>query len=114
MNFSNKEKKNIFQFRKKNMNYAIVRTKLAMLRTFLLFCVSIKALIIFASSKHLKNILIFGVCMLIILTIHYIYIIEKLNNNEIINNVFFDYYPLIIIPIIMFLIYISWKKRKTY
>ena len=96
------------------MNYAIVRTKLAMLRTFLLFCVSIKALIVLAAAKHSSQIMFFGTIILIILTIQYIYTIEKLNKNEFINNTFFDYYPLIIIPMIFFLIYTSWQKKKSF
>jgi len=101
-------------FGEKNIHYAIVRTKLAMLRTFLLFCVSIKALIVLAASKHSLKIMFFGSILLIILTMQYVYTIDKLNKNEFINNTFFDYYPLIIIPMIFFLIYTSWAKRKSF
>tara|TARA_B100000795_G_scaffold112078_1_gene82862 strand:- start:6385 stop:6714 length:330 start_codon:yes stop_codon:yes gene_type:complete len=101
-------------FGEKNMHYSIVRTKLAMLRTFLLFCVSIKALIVLAASKHSSKIMFFGSILLIILTMQYVYTIDKLNKNEFINNAFFDYYPLIIIPMIFFLIYTSWEKRKSF
>jgi len=109
MNFSNNK-----DFGEKKMHYAVIRTKLAMLRTFLLFCVSIKALIVLAASKHSSKIMFFGIFILIILTMQYIYTIDKLNKNEFINNTFFDYYPLIIIPIIFFLIYSSWVKRKSF
>lgn len=107
MNVSNNKK----DFGEKNMHYSVLRTKLAVLRTFLLFCVSIKALIVLAAAKH-SRIMVFGIFMLIILTVQYIYTIDKLNKNEFINNIFFDYYPLIIIPIIFFLIYTSWKKKS--
>ena len=73
MNFSNK---NGDDFKEKNMNYAIVRTKLAMLRTFLLFCVSIKALIVLAAAKHSSQIMFFGTIILIILTILFLIIIH--------------------------------------
>ena len=69
--------------KKKNMNYAIVRTKLAMLITFLLFCVSIKALIVLAAAKHSSQIMFFGTIILIILTIQYIYTIEKIKIKKI-------------------------------
>tara|TARA_B110000208_G_scaffold179675_1_gene228688 strand:- start:234 stop:575 length:342 start_codon:yes stop_codon:yes gene_type:complete len=113
MNFSNNKTKDI-DFKEKTMNYATLRTKLAMLRTFLLFCVSIKALIVLAAAKHSSKIMFFGASILIILTMQYIYTIDKLNKNEIINNVFFDYYPLILIPMIFFLIYTSWIKKKSF
>tara|TARA_B100000795_G_scaffold33647_2_gene22180 strand:- start:228 stop:560 length:333 start_codon:yes stop_codon:yes gene_type:complete len=110
MNFSNKK----IDFGEKNLHYAVVRTKLALLRTFLLFCVSIKALIVLAASRHSSKIIFFGIFILIILTMQYIYTIEKLNKNEFINNTFFDYYPLIIIPMIFFLIYASWDNKKSF
>lgn len=94
--------------------YAVLRTKWALMRTFLLFCVSLKALIIFSASKHLKNIIYFGLFFIILLVIHYIYCMQKLNKKELINNTFFDYYPLVLIPAILYLMYVSWAKKAAF
>jgi len=94
--------------------YAVLRTKWALIRTFLLFCVSLKALIMFSTSKHLKNVLYFALLLIGFLVTHYIYSMQRLNNKEYIDNPIFDYYPLMLIPIILYLMYISWRKKTSF
>lgn len=94
--------------------YDVLRTKWALIRTFLLFCVSLKALIMFSTSKHLKKVLYFALLLIGFLVTQYIYTMQMLNNKEYIENPIFDYYPLMLIPIILYLMYISWRKRASF
>ena len=96
----------------KKLNYAAVRTKLAAIRTLLLFIVSIKAFILLSATKHI-NIGIFAAVILILLCgYHYYIIINALNKGEVIKqSPLLDYYPLALIPVLFVLTYLNLKYK---
>ena len=97
----------------RRMNYADLTTKMAAQRTFMLLLVSTKVFILLAASKHSKMGVIFGVTLLCIVGLQYYFNIREINKKNYIDNVFFDYYLLILLPVLLYMSYLSWKHRKS-
>ena len=66
----------------KKLNYAVLRTKLAAVRTLLLFIVSIKAFILLSATKHIGIGVIAAVILVLICGYHYYYIIITSTTTE--------------------------------
>ena len=96
----------------KKLNYAVLRTKLAAVRTLLLFIVSIKAFILLSATKHIGIGVVAAVILVLICGYHYYYIISKLNKNDFVHqSAMIDYYPLALIPILFMLTYLNLKYK---
>ena len=96
----------------KKLNYAVLRTKLAAVRTLLLFIVSIKAFILLSATKHIGIGVIAAAILVLICGYHYYYIITKLNKNDFVHqSAMIDYYPLALIPILFILTYLNLKYK---
>ena len=94
------------------MNYASLRTKLAAMRTLLLFVVSIKAFILLSVKKNFHAGFYAAVVLLAVCGYHYYYIVSKTNKNElIIQSYLFDFYPLLLIPVLLLLTYYNLKYK---
>ena len=96
----------------KKLNYATLRTKLAAVRTLLLFIVSIKAFILLSATKHIGIGIFAAVILVLICGYHYYFIISKLNNGDFVHqSAMIDYYPLALIPILFMLTYLNLKFK---
>ena len=96
----------------KKLNYAAVRTKLAAIRTLLLFIVSIKAFILLSATKHINFGIFAAIILILICGFHYYSIITSLNNGEMIKqSTLLDYYPLLLIPVLFVLTYLNLKYK---
>jgi hypothetical protein len=96
----------------KKLNYAALRTKLAAIRTLLLFIVSIKAFILLSATKHINVGIFAAVILILICGYHYYCIINALNNGKIIKqSPMLDYYPLALIPVLFVLTYLNLKYK---
>ena len=94
-------------------NYASLRTKMAAQRTFMLLIVSTKVFILLAAKKHSLLGVGLGILLLCAIGAQYYFTVNEINKQKIINNMFFDYYLLILIPILLVMSYFSWKYRKA-
>jgi len=94
------------------INWASLRTKLAAMRTLLLFIVSIKAFILLSVKKDIYVGFYAAVILLVICGYQYYYIVSKTNRNELIEQPYlFDYYPLLLIPVLLVLTYYNLKHK---
>ena len=98
-----------------NLELAKLRTKMAAQRTLFVCLVAVKAGIIYAATKHNVIWVMFGILALILLGYQYYEVVDKVNVNKKVDNVLFDYLPLISVIIVLLLAYVVWKniKKKT-
>lgn len=98
-----------------NLELAKLRTKMAAQRTLFVCLVAVKAGIIYAATKHNVIWVTFGLLALIILGYQYYEVVNKVNVNKKVDNILFDYLPLISVVIVLILAYVVWKnvKKKT-
>ena len=94
------------------MNYALVRTKLALQRTIFISLVSLKAAILYAVTKRYANIVLLGLFVALVIGYQYYFIIKKLNGTELIGNAFFDWVPLLFLVFFFSSVYVSWTSKK--
>lgn len=94
------------------MNYALVRTKLALQRTIFISLVSLKAAILYAVTKRYNNIVLLGLIVALVIGYQYYFIIKKLNNAELIGNAFFDWVPLLFLVFFFGSVYVTWYSKK--
>lgn len=94
------------------MNYALVRTKLALQRTIFISLVSLKAAILYAVTKRYKNIVLLGLFVALVIGYQYYFIIKNLNSTDFIENAFFDWVPLLFLVFFFSSVYVSWISKK--
>lgn len=94
------------------MNYALVRTKLALQRTIFISLVSLKAALLYAVTKRYSNVVLLGIFVAIIIGYQYYYILKKINNRDLVGNAFFDWIPMLFLVFFLGSIYVSWISRK--
>ena len=94
------------------LNYALVRTKLALQRTIFISLVSLKAAILYAVTKKYKNIVLLGLIVALVIGYQYYFIIKNLNSTDFIENAFFDWVPLLFLVFFFSSVYVSWISKK--
>ena len=94
------------------MNYALVRTKLALQRTIFISLVSLKAALLYAVTKKYAGVVLLGLFVALVIGYQYYFIIKKLNNSELIGNAFFDWVPLMFLIFFFGAITVAWNAKK--
>jgi hypothetical protein len=93
-------------------HYSALRTKLASMRTLLLFVVSIKAFILLSVTKHINIGVYAALGLLVLCGYHYYYIITEINKGNYIEQSYvLDFYPLLLIPILLVLTYYNLRYK---
>ena len=93
-----------------NNELSIERTKLAHQRTYLAYMRTGFAIASIAGTFKKYYLFFFGLTMILLSSIQYIFAINYLNNQKILNNQLFDYIPLIYIPLLLLVLYLQFYK----
>lgn len=95
-----------------NTELAKLRTKMAAQRTLFVCLVAVKAGIVYAATNHNIIWVGFGVLALLLLGYQYFEVVNKVNLNKSVDNVIFDYIPLLSIVIVLVLVFVVWKNIR--